>query len=147
LPNIPDSATIGFLSFCTLAVGVCITSLAFQWARLLFEVANEAKAAAIRKAELNIVRRALIASNQLPGSGNTTGYIISDDLYRTVYTIWHVNSGAFMFAIASVIHLVSFYCFIIQTQPVAVWVPALVLVITAAVWLWVNELQRDPYQL
>jgi hypothetical protein len=109
-------------------------------------MANEAKAAAICKAESNIARRALNASNQLPGSGNTTGYIISDDLYGTVYTVWRVNFVAYVFAIASVIRLGSFYCFIILTQPVVVWVPALVFVITVAVWLWVNELQRNLYQ-
>lgn len=146
MPNTLDSVTIALLS-CTLAVDAFRTALAFKWARLLFEIANEAKAAAICKTEFNIARGALNASNQLPGSGNTTGYIISDDLWRTVYTIWGVNFGAFMLAIASVARLGSFYCFIILTQPVVIWVPALVLVITVAVWLWVNELQRDLYQL
>ena len=57
LPNTLDSVTIALLSY-TLAVDAFSTALAFKWARLLFEIANEAKAAAICKTEFNIARGA-----------------------------------------------------------------------------------------
>lgn len=108
----------------------------------MFKTANEANT--IHKAELNAFAPwYALNANQLPSSGNPEDYKISDNLRRILYFDSRVNFGVFMFTIGSKARLASFCVFFILTQPVVGWVPVLVLVITAAVWLWVNKLQGN----
>ena len=131
----------------TLTVDALSAVFALTCAHALFKTAKGANK--IRKAKFNVcdVVWDALNANQLPGSGHAECCNIPDDLRRVLYMNHHshLGFGVFMFAIGVMALLVSNSAFMIMTHPGVVWVPVVVMLITMAVWLSVNELRRNPY--